>query len=103
MPLVTFCQLLTTAAAPHMAKPRAPQRAEVDIDGTIPAKDLRYCEAIRTANAYGYHLYLPLDLSLRYDGVDIECSIDEDGRGTGINWWPLNASAHFPGFPDHFN
>lgn len=103
MSVVTFYQLITQPGAPHMAPPRHPHRAAVDADGTIPAKALRYCEAIRTANAYGYHLYLPLDLSLRFDGVEIECSIDEDGTGTGSNWWPLNASAHFPGFPDHFN
>jgi hypothetical protein len=103
MTLVTFYQLITQPGAPHMAPPRFPQRAQVDADGSIPARALRYCEAIRTANAYGYYLYLPMDLSLRFNGVETECSIDEDGTGTGSNWWPLNASAHFPGFPTHFN
>jgi hypothetical protein len=102
MPLVTFYQLLNTAAATHMAIPRPPQRADVDVGGSIPAKALRYCEAIRTANAYGYHLYFPLDLSLRFDGATIEGSIDEDGRGSGINWWPLDKSVFYPGFPEHF-
>jgi hypothetical protein len=103
MPLVTFYQLLRTAAAPHMDPPRFPHRATVDVGGSIPVKALRYCEAIRTANGYGYHLYLPLDLSLRFDGVDVEFSIDEDGRGTGVTWWPLDRGIHFPGFPRHFD
>jgi hypothetical protein len=95
--------LIQHAGAPHLSEPRPPRRAHVDVDGTIPVKALRYCEAIRTANAYGYHLYLPMDLAIRSDGVEIECSIDEDGTGCGGHWWPLTGAAYFPGFPAHFN
>ena len=86
-----------------MRQPKFPERAKVDIGGALPAKALRYCEAIRVANSFGYHLYLPMDIGLRFDGADIECSIDEDGNGAGNNWWPLTSNAHFPGFPEHFN
>lgn len=103
MPLITFYQLIQAPGASHMNPPRHPRRASVDLGGTIPARALRYCEPFRAANSFGYHLYLPLDLSLRFDGVDIKFSIDEDGTGTGANWWPLDASAHFPGFPSRFN
>jgi len=102
-PLVTFYQLIQDPALPHMAPPRLPERATPDGGGILPAKALRYCEAIRTANAYGYYLYLPMDIALRFDGADIGCSIDEDGNGAGQSWWPLDTAAHYPGFVDRFN
>nr|WP_294523943.1 DUF6065 family protein [uncultured Rhodopila sp.] len=100
---MTFYQLIRQAGAPHMQPPRLPERATPDAGGILPAKAYRYCEAVRQANAYGYHLYVPMDIGLRFDGAGFACSIDEDGTGAGHNWWPLEGSAHFPGFVDIFN
>jgi len=101
-PLVTFYQLIQFAAAPHAPRPRAPCRATLDANGTLPAKALRYCEPVRNASAFGYHLYLPMEVALLFDGVETLWSFDHDGNGTGETWWPLDA-AHYPGFVDHFN
>ena len=39
--------------------------------GTIPARALRYCEAITTASAFGYYVFLPLSFKVVWDGHDM--------------------------------
>jgi hypothetical protein len=101
-PLVTFYQLIQKPAAPHLSAPRLPSRATFDANGTLPANALRYCEPVRAASAFGYHLYLPMEVGLLFNGSEISWSFDHDGSGIGIDWWPLDA-AHYPNFLEDFN
>lgn len=95
-PLVTFWQLI-----PGGYEPR---RATVDASGTLPASAMRYCEPVRTASSLGYHLYLPIDIGLFFDGASgVMWSFDHDGNGIGADWWPLMPEAAFPGFVEQWN
>ncbi len=96
-PLLTFYQLLSEGATAHSPPPRFPERASTDASGTLPAKALRYCEVVRTACSFGYHLYPAMDIGLRFDGVEILWSMDEDGTGPGDRWYPLHRSMFYPG------
>src|SRR5215471_2447388 len=50
-PLVEFFQIVPN--------PRPPQRADRAVGGVIPARALRYCEAITSASAFGWYVFLP--------------------------------------------
>ena len=102
-PLVEFYQLISAPGLPHMAPPRHPERASLDASGTLPADALRYCEPVRSACSFGYHLYPPMTIALRLDGTDVMWSMDEDGSGAGGTWHPLNQSVFYPNFADHWN
>ena len=49
-PLVEFFQLVPNA--------RKPQKADRAVGGTIPARALRYCEAITGASGFGWYVFL---------------------------------------------
>ena len=102
-PLVTFYQFIREPGALHLAPPRLPERATPDASGTLPSQALRYCEPVRAASAYGYYLYPPMNIGLRFDGAEIEWSMDENGTGAGANWYSLNESVYYPGFVEHWN
>lgn len=52
--------------------------------GIIPARALRYCEAITTASAFGYYVFLPLSFKVVWDGHDMLWTYD------GVDeWLPL--------------
>jgi hypothetical protein len=90
VPIVTFYQLVSGN--------HPPQRADRAVGGTIPARALRYCEAMTTAAGYGWYVFLPLRFKVVWDGHDIlwTCNgIDE--------WLPLHGAAQYPGFRDHFD
>jgi hypothetical protein len=89
-PVVRFFQLVSGG--------RTPQRADRAVGGIIPARALRYCEAITTAAGYGWYVFLPLKFKVVWDGHDIFWTygdIDE--------WLPLHGAAQYPGFRDDFD
>lgn len=88
-PLVTFYRLVPEA--------RLPQRADRSAGGMLPARALRYCQPVTTASAFGYYVFPPIDLSLKWNGVDIEWTY----KGAG-EWYPLGA-AQFPDFSAYFD
>ena len=49
---------------------RDPIRADRSALGTIPAAAFQYCEAVTSASAYGYYVFLPRTVWLRWDGTD---------------------------------
>lgn len=57
-------------------------RAEKTAAGVLPAAAMQYCEAARTASAFGWYVYPPKDIHLMYDGR--ETFFHEDGQ-----WFPL--------------
>lgn len=97
-PLVTFYQVLRGGGGGHLPSPRSPHRAPSSAAGTLPADAFRYCEPARAASAFGYHLYPPMSIGLRFDGAEIEWSMDGDGTGIGASWFPLSDSVFYPGF-----
>jgi hypothetical protein len=89
-PLVTFYQMIPTG--------RAPQRADRAAAGTMPVRAYRFCEAMRTASAFGWYLFPPISFSLMWDGgSDILWTFAGEDA-----WYPLK-TAQFPGFATEFD
>ncbi len=91
VPLVEFFQLVPSA--------NPPRRADKAVGGVIPARALRYCEAITSASAFGWYVFLPIAFKVVWDGHDMLWThegVDE--------WMPLPSDAvQFPGFDEVFD
>jgi hypothetical protein len=74
-----------------------PQRADRSAAGTLPTKGFRFCEAVTTASAFGWYVFLPIDFSVVWDGTETVWSYDE-----GKNWYPLH-SVQVPDFAPAFD
>lgn len=48
-----------------------PMRADKSALGGIPAAAHQYCEALRMASGFGWYVFPPADISLRWDGADV--------------------------------
>ena len=62
-----------------------PMRADKSALGSIPAAAHQYCEALRTASSFGWYVFPPADIRLRWDGAEVFLS-NEDGE-----WAPLTS------------
>ena len=89
-PLISFYQMIPSA--------RPPMRADRAAAGTMPTRAFRFCEAMRTASAFGWYLFPPITFSLMWDGgTDVVWTYQgADG------WYPLK-TAQFPGFAQQFD
>jgi hypothetical protein len=74
-----------------------PQRADKSAGGTLPVRAYRYCEAIRTASAFGWYVFPPADFDLAWDGTDTiwKFGYEDD--------WTVLDSVQFPDFIRKFN
>lgn len=91
VPLVEFFQLVPTA--------NPPRRADKAVGGIIPARALRYCEAITSASAFGWYVFLPVAFKVVWDGHDMLWTYD----GADV-WMPLTRDAvQYPGFKETFD
>ena len=90
-PLVEFFQMVPNR--------RPPQRADRAAGGVIPARALRYCEAITSASAFGWYVFLPISFKVVWDGHDMLWTYD------GVQeWLPLTRDAvQYPHFSEQFN
>ena len=61
-PVVTFYRAVPEG--------RDPIRADRTALGTIPAAAMQYCEALTTASAFGWYVFLPRTVWLQWDGTD---------------------------------
>jgi len=90
-PLIEFFQLVPTA--------RPPRRADKAVGGVIPARALRYCEAITSASAFGWYVFLPVSFKVVWDGHDMLWThegVDE--------WLPLTRDGvQYPRFSEQFD
>lgn len=90
-PLVEFFQMVPNGAPPR--------RADKSVGGVIPARALRYCEAITSASAFGWYVFLPLSFKVVWDGHDMLWTypgVDE--------WLPLTRDAvQYPRLDQHFD
>ena len=74
-----------------------PQRADKSAGGTLPVRAYRYCEAIRTASAFGWYVFPPADFDLAWDGADTIWKFGYEEE------WTVLDSAQFPNFTSSFN
>ena len=90
-PLAEFFQVVPNS--------RPPRRADKSVGGVIPARALRYCEAITSASAFGWYVFLPLAFKVVWDGHDMLWSYE------GVDeWLPLTRDAvQYPGFSETFD
>jgi hypothetical protein len=91
VPLAQFFQLVHNGAPPR--------RADKSVGGVIPARALRYCEAITSASAFGWYVFLPMNFKVVWDGHDMLWTYD------GVDeWLPLTRDGvQYPGFSEAFN
>jgi Family of unknown function (DUF6065) len=78
---------------------RPPRRADRAVGGVIPARALRYCEAITTASAFGWYVFLPINFKVVWDGHDMLWTYD------GVDeWLPLTRDGvQYPQFSEQFD
>lgn len=90
-PLVEFFQLVQSN--------NPPRRADKSVGGIIPARALRYCEAITSASAFGWYVFLPMAFKVVWDGHDMLWTYD------GVDeWMPLTRDAvQYPNFREAFD
>jgi hypothetical protein len=74
-----------------------PQRADKSAGGTLPVRAYRYCEAIRTASAFGWYVFPPADFDLAWDGVDTIWKFSYEDE------WTVLDSVQYPDFIQTFN
>ena len=84
LPIVRFYRMIEEA--------RLPQRADRSAAGTLPLRAYRYCEAVTSAAGFGWWVFPPADLQLRWDGHDIFWQ-----RTGWDDWLPLIPTAQFGG------
>jgi hypothetical protein len=89
-PLITFYRMVPVA--------RPPMRADQAAGGTFPTRAFRYCEPMRTASAFGWYLFSPLDFEVRWDGRETFWRHE----GTEGQWIPLQQE-QFPDFDPYFD
>lgn len=62
-----------------------PMRADKSALGGIPAAAYQYCEALRTASGFGWYVFPPANISLRWDGAEVFLLNDD------AEWEPLTS------------
>jgi len=55
-----------------------PMPADASALGTLPVAAYQYCEAIRAASSFGWYVFPPTDIRLRWDGSEVRCWQDGD-------------------------
>ena len=88
-PLVTFYRAVPDG--------RNPIRADRSALGTIPAAAFQYCEAVTSASAFGWYVFLPRTVWLQWDGTDAQWTDESLDR-----WLSVKADL-YPGFEDWFD
>ncbi len=89
-PIVRFHQITSRG--------RAPMRAERSAMGTLPARAVRYCEALTSATAFGWWLFPPIAIEMLWDGSEIFWRYDE-----APDWMPLLPAAQLPDYSAEFD
>jgi hypothetical protein len=61
----------------------APMRADQSALGTLPAAAYQFCEAIRAASSFGWYVFPPVDIRLRWNGFEVLHLVDDEWRPLG--------------------
>jgi len=72
------------------------RRADKSAAGTMPAAAFQYCEAMRTASAFGWYVYPPKDFSILFDGKELF-------HFDGSDWSPVKRLPFEDEFRDYWN
>lgn len=88
-PLVTFYRAIPEG--------RNPIRADRSALGTIPAAAFQYCEALTSASAFGWYVFLPRTVWLTWDGTDAQWTHE------GLTEWLSVKADLADGFEDWFD
>lgn len=88
-PLVRFIRVMPGG--------RDPMRADRSALGTIPAAAFQYCEAVTSASAFGYYVFLPRTVWLRWDGTDAHYTHE------GADEWLPVKNDLCPGYEEWFD
>lgn len=91
MPIVTLYSILDGG--------RQPARASRSALGSLPVTALRYCEAVTSASAFGWHVFPPVGFRLTWDGDGISWGFDD---GADDDWFELDA-VQYPGAMDRWD
>ena len=79
-----------------------PKRADRSAAGFLPSRAMRYCDALTSATGYGYWVFCPITMGLRWDGERVFWSYEDLD-----DWQPLSGtesgSVQFPDLADHFD
>lgn len=73
-----------------------PLRADESALGTLPAGAFQYCEPLRMASQYGWYVFPPVDIKLKWDGTDIY--YDHGGQ-----WYVLSRAHLCPAFLEEWD
>lgn len=71
-PVVTFHQIYPAATPP--------MRADKSALGTIPTVTYQYCEAVRTASAFGWYVFPATEIRLIFDGSEVLYADEDEWR-----------------------
>jgi hypothetical protein len=81
---------------------RPPKRAERSAAGYLPARAMRYCDALTSATGYGYWIFPPMDIRLLWNGEQVFWSYGDDE-----SWLPLSGTdsgaVQFPNYAAFFD
>lgn len=78
-------------------------RADASALGSLPTRAFRYCEAIRTASSFGWHIFPALNFSLLWNSDDNGISWRCDGIEGCNDWHSLSDAVQFPNQSDLFD
>lgn len=78
-------------------------RADASALGSLPTRAFRYCEAIRTASAFGWYIFPVLDFSLRWNSDDNGICWRCDSIKELSEWHPLSEAVQLPGQSNLFD
>lgn len=92
----SICQDTPTVVF-HRVYPAAipPLRADKAALGTLPVMAYRHCEPLRMASAFGWYIFPPEDIRLRWNGSDVFHQVDGE--------WQTLTQAPLPDFADYWD
>jgi hypothetical protein len=78
-----------------------PMPADASALGTLPVAAYQYCEAIRAASSFGWYIFPPDDIRLRWDGSEVRYFQDDEWvlltsvplAGESLDHWEQHAPA----------
>jgi hypothetical protein len=73
----------------------SPMRADKAALGVMPTMAYRHCEPMRTASSFGWYIFPPEDIWLKWNGADILYKNGDD--------WEQLKPTNLPGFVDYWN
>ncbi|MFL6712344.1 MAG: DUF6065 family protein [Sulfurifustis sp.] len=91
----------------HRIYPAAipPMRADKSALGTLPTAAYQYCEAIRSASGFGWYVFPPTEIVLRWNGADVLHRVDGEWQALSsalledefLEYWDTHAPPDLKG------